>query len=428
MKNMIRYIHPSIIDGAIDAPASKSYAQRAIAIAALTKGESILRNIDHSDDTDAAISIAKKLGAVISNSGRECSVIGGGVPSDNVLDVCESGLSTRLFTPIAALSDKIMTIVGHGSILKRPVSMMEKPLRDIGVTINSNDGFLPLTTQGPMKGGEVEVDGSISSQFLTGLLVSLPLAQGDSVIHVSDLKSKPYVDMTIDTIRAFGVEIENINYKTFNIKGCQKYKPICYNVEGDWSGASCMLVAGAIAGSVTVSNLNPRSLQADKTIIHALDYAGANVSIEWDRITVSKSQLEAFSFDATDCPDLFPALVALAANCNGQSTILGTDRLKHKESDRAKVLAEIYGKMGIEIDLSYENAMVIVGGKIKGGVEIDSYGDHRIAMSAAVASLMADKKNKITGAEAVGKSYNSFWKDLDSISSKTKKSIYRDEQ
>ena len=412
---MIKYGYPGRTEGSIDAPASKSYAQRAIAVATLTQGESILRNIDHSEDTDAALSIAQELGAEIKLSGRECSVIGGRSLVGQILNVNESGLSTRLFTPIAALYDKPITITGHGSILKRPIKMMEAPLHKLGVKISSNNGFLPVEVQGPIQGGEVHVDGSMSSQFLTGLLVTLPLAQQDSIIHVSELKSKPYIDMTIDTLRAFGAEIENTDYKEFIIKGNQKYKPTCYNIEGDWSGASCLLVAGAIAGSITISNLNPRSLQADKAILHALDYAGAHISMEWDQVTVSRGRLEGFSFDATDCPDLFPALTVLAAHCQGESTIIGTSRLKHKESNRATALAEVFGTLGINIDLSYDNVMIVKGGKIKGGVEISSHEDHRIAMAAAVASLTADKRNKITGAEAVNKSYSRVWGDFNKI-------------
>ncbi len=412
---MIKYTSPGRIEGCIDAPASKSYAQRAIAVAALTQGESILRNIDHSEDTDAALSIAKELGAELKISGRECSITGCHSLSGQVLDVNESGLSTRLFTPIASLFDKPVTITGHGSILKRPVRMMEAPLRKLGVKISSNNGFLPIEVQGPLRGGDVQVDGSVSSQFLTGLLVSLPLAAQDSVVRVPELKSKPYIDMTIDTLRAFGAEIENTDYREFRIKGNQRYKPACYNIEGDWSGASCILVAGAIAGSVTVSNLNPRSLQADKAILHALDYAGAHISMEWDQVTVSRGRLEGFSFDATDCPDLFPALTALAAHCQGESTLVGTSRLTHKESNRALALAQVFGTLGIEIDLSYDNVMLIKGGRIKGGAEVSSFGDHRIAMAAAVASLTADKRNKVTGAEAVNKSYSRFWDDLDKI-------------
>lgn len=416
---MIKEIFPSEIKGEVYAPASKSYAQRAVAVSALAHGESILRNIDSCNDIDAAVSVVRNLGASVEIKGRECVVYGGPIHAEGaVLNIGESGLATRLFTPVAALMNVPVTVTGTGSILKRPVGMMEEPLRALGVKISSNKGFLPIELQGKIKGGELTIDGSLSSQFLTGLLITLPLAETDSVIHVKGLRSRPYIDMTIEVLRAFGVRVENENYESFYIKGNQHYRPQCYNVEGDWSGASCLLVAGAIAGEVSVCNLNPHSLQADKAILHALDYAGAGLSLEWDKVTISKAPLVGFSFDATDCPDLFPALIALAVNCSGQTVLMGTNRLKHKESDRAHALTAIYKAMGAEIDNSYENVMVIRGGGLKGGVTVDSFNDHRIAMSAAVAALTSENPVSVTRAECVNKSYCRFWDDLEKIQCK----------
>lgn len=409
-------ITPSNIKGAIYAPASKSYAQRAIAVAALANGTSVLTNLSMCDDTKAAMSVASKLGAELSLCARELTIRSSGLAIEHsVLDIGESGLSTRLFTPVASILSYPVTITGHGSIVSRPMDMMIKPLEDLGVNVKCSSGKLPFEVCGPMCGGEVSIDGSISSQFLTGLLISLPVTPLDSVVNVDSLRSRPYIDMTLDVIHSFGVSVTNENYEKFFIKGSQNYKPCTYNIEGDWSGASCLLVAGATAGEVTVANLNPRSSQADKAIIYALDYAGAVMSIEHDRVTVKKAPLKAFSFDATDCPDLFPALVALAAACEGESTILGTDRLTHKESDRAKTLKEVYGHMGIEIDLNYDRAMIIKGGKIEGRKSIYSHNDHRIAMSIATAALRASEPITITHAECVNKSYNEFYDDLSNL-------------
>jgi 3-phosphoshikimate 1-carboxyvinyltransferase len=222
--------------------------------------------------------------------------------------------------------------------------------------------------------------------------------------------------MTIDTARIFGIEImqKEGDYSEFFIEGGQKYTPADISIEGDWSGASTILVAGAIAGEVTVKNISTLSKQADTAIIRALERAGAGIIIEHDSITVSKRPLKAFTFDATNSPDLFPALAALAAAAEGVSTIIGTSRLSHKESDRAETLRQEYEKLGIEIDISQEDVMTIRGGKIKPAT-VFSHGDHRIAMSLAVSALRCDGEVVIEQAECVEKSYPTFFEDLESI-------------
>jgi 3-phosphoshikimate 1-carboxyvinyltransferase len=294
--------------------------------------------------------------------------------------------------------------------------MMIEPLRALGVEVRDGGGYLPIEVKGPIHGGEIEVDGSISSQFITGLLLSLPLAEEDTTLHVTSPVSTPYIDMTIDTARIFGIEImqKEGDYTEFFIEGGQKYTPADISIEGDWSGASTILVAGAIAGEVTVKNISTLSKQADTAIIRALERAGAGIIIEHDSITVSKRPLKAFTFDATNSPDLFPALAALAAAAEGVSTIIGTSRLSHKESDRAETLRQEYEKLGIEIDISQEDVMTIRGGKIKPAT-VFSHGDHRIAMSLAVSALRCDGEVVIEQAECVEKSYPTFFEDLESI-------------
>lgn len=410
-------IYPSAIYGEIFSPASKSYTQRAVAIASLAKGTSKITNFGLCNDTSAAMGVAQNLGTELNLNERTLLVNGGNLNVENkVLNIGESGLSTRLFTPFASLLPYPITITGEGSILKRPIDMMIKPLSDLGVKISSNNGKLPIEVCGAMKGGEIYIDGSLSSQFLTGLLISLPVCEYDSIINVNNLKSKPYIDMTLEIIKEFGVEIINENYERFIIKGSQNYIPTTYNIEGDWSGASCLLVAGAMMGSVKINNLSYDSQQADKEIITALREAGADITIEKGSVTVKKAQLKAFNFDATECPDLFPALVALAAACEGVTTLKGTSRLTHKESDRAKTLKDIYETLGIEVDITQNDIMTVKGGNIKGGVSVNSHNDHRIAMSAAVSTLRAPKENIILGAECVNKSYNDYYKDLQFIS------------
>jgi 3-phosphoshikimate 1-carboxyvinyltransferase len=377
------------------------------------------------DDTAAALRVVQALGAKVSQTAAGTFSITGGRNADGelcgignadgILDIGESGLSTRLFTPIAALCRTPITITGHGSILKRPMDMMLSPLRALGVEVTGTKGHLPITVRGPMQGGEVEIDGSVSSQFLTGLLISLPLAASDTTIRVKGLRSIPYIDMTIAVMERFRVDVDHRDYEEFYVPGRQTYSPVEMKIEGDWSAASCLLVAGAVSGRVTVRNLNPVSLQADVAIIRALSHAGAHIEQTNDSVTVSRRELRAFSFDATDCPDLFPALAALAASCEGTSEIIGTSRLTHKESDRAQAIFTEYGKLGIEVDLSEENVMRITGGAIQGGATVESYGDHRMAMSLAVTALNASSPVVIRDAECVSKSYSDFWEDFNKL-------------
>ena len=409
-------IHKGRIAGSITAPASKSYAQRAVAAALLAGGETTLTHLDLCNDTRAALDVARRLGASVSHEGTTYTIRGGLNPVSTKLNIGESGLATRLFTPIASLCHMPITINGEGSILRRPIEMMEEPLQALGVEVISNGGYLPISVKGPMRGGEIHVDGSLSSQFITGLLMALPLSPNDTVLHVENLKSRPYVDMTIDLAARFGVAIEHNNYEQFYIAGGQHYTPCTYNIEGDWSGASCLLVAGATAGSITIRNLNHISLQADLAIIEALPRAGAEIITTNSSVTVHEGPLHAFEFDATDCPDLFPALAALAASCEGTSVLTGTQRLTYKESNRAETIAEVFGRLGIGVDLSEENTMRITGGPVSSAV-VDSHNDHRIAMAAAVAALSSDDSVVIEGADAADKSYPNFWNDLDTLRS-----------
>lgn len=404
-------------NGTITPPSSKSYAQRAIALALLAEGRTTLRNIEFCKDTRSAISCIEALGAKVSYLDESTIAIDGGLhPVTDTLMVGESGLATRLFTPIASLNSTPICIKGEGTLLHRPMMMMIEPLRRLGVEVRDGGGHLPIEVKGPIHGGNIEVDGSFSSQFITGLLLALPLAKEDTTLHVRSAVSTPYIDMTIDTAKRFGVEIMHHegDYSEFYIEGGQKYTPADLAIEGDWSGASTMLVAGAISGRVTVKNLSTLSKQADTAICRALERAGAGIIIERDSITVTKRRLRSFTFDATNSPDLFPALAALAAAAHGQSTIIGTQRLLHKESDRAETIRQEYEKLGIEVDISEENVMKIRGGEIHPAT-VFSHNDHRIAMSLAVSALRCKGDVTIENAECVEKSYPTFFEDLESI-------------
>ena len=410
---MERIIVPSKLKGNINAPSSKSMTQRAIAASLLAEGESIILNPSYCDDSLAAMTIAVGLGAKVNPGTGEMKITGAGELREKKLNCGESGLAIRMFSPIAALYPAEIILTGSGSLKKRPMSMIENALNQFGVRCISEGGFLPLTVEGPLKGGNCEIDGSVSSQLLTGLLMALPVAEDDSEIIVNNLKSKPYIDMTLQVLGKFGIKIINDNYKKFNIKGNQKYKPTRFEVESDWSGGAFLLVAGAISGDITVHGLHPESSQSDKAVLTALDKAGAKMTVTKDAIEIKKSDLKAFEFDSTESPDLFPPLAVLAAYSKGISGIKGVNRLIYKESDRAVALVEELGKMGIKVEIS-DNYMLITGGKIK-GAHVNSHDDHRIAMAAAVAGLGATDKVHIRDSHCIAKSYPGFFDDLRNI-------------
>lgn len=406
------------LHGEITPPCSKSYAQRALAAALLAKGTTTLRGIELCRDTRSAIAAIEALGAKVDIIDSSTLEIHGGLsPQSNALNVGESGLAARLFTPIAALCNTPITINGEGTLRHRPMAMMMEPLKSLGVAVRDGGGRLPIEVCGPMRGGRVVVDGSLSSQFVTGLLIALPLASNDTTIEVHGAVSTPYIDMTLKTLERFGINVmyNEGDYTQFYIEGGQEYQAVDYTIESDWSAAASLMVAAAIAGEVTIRNISTLSSQADTAICRALERAGASLIIEHSSITVAHRTLEAFEFDATQCPDLFPALVALAAAAKGVSSIYGIERLRGKESDRGEVLREEYAKLGIEIELDYDsNVMRVVGGEPQAH-DVDSHDDHRIAMSLAITALRINEPIAIKNRECVAKSYPSFFDDIESL-------------
>ncbi len=394
--------------------------QRACAAALLRNGRTFIQNPGSSNDDKAAIEIIRALGASLEVEGESLKVDSEGVKAVNTKINCgESGLSIRMFTPLAALSDQEITITGEGSLATRPMDFFDEILPKLGVTIKSNDGKLPMKIKGPLQPKNIEVDGSLSSQFLTGLLLAYSASGADGVsIKVKDLKSKPYIDLTLDVMVAFGMNVpENKNYEEFvftEAKPGQELAAISYTVEGDWSGGAFLLVAGAIAGPIFINGLDLSSTQADKAIINALMSANAGIAMEAKGIRIHQSRMNGFDFDATDCPDLFPPLVALAAYCKGKTTIKGVSRLTHKESNRAITLQDEFDKMGVLIDLEGDDMIIHGTGKVK-GADVHSNHDHRIAMACAVAALRADSETVIEEAMAVKKSYPGFYNDLKSL-------------
>jgi 3-phosphoshikimate 1-carboxyvinyltransferase len=413
---MILRIQPTKIGGNICAPASKSSMQRACAAALLCRGTANIFNPGKSNDDLAAINVIQKLGAkVTTNNDGSLTVESNGIqPIENEINCGESGLGIRMFTPIAALSSQPLTISGSGSLVTRPMNFFDEIFPQLGIKIESTAGKLPLKIGGPLVTRNIEVDGSLSSQFLTGLLMAFSTAIKETVtINVNDLKSKPYIDLTLQVMKDFGMNVpSNYNYKSFTFSPIHQHlSTVNYTVEGDWSGAAFLLVAGAIAGNITVTGLNVDSTQADKNILQALFACGCSLSIQDRQIEIGPAPLKAFHFNATDCPDLFPPLVALAAYCNGTSVVEGTSRLQHKESNRAITLQEEFGKMGVEITLQ-DDLMLVKGGEVVRGASVHSRHDHRIAMACAVAALKANAEVEIAEAEAINKSYPDFYHHL----------------
>lgn len=462
---MIAIIQPSKISGTVHAPASKSSMQRACAAALLNEGTTIIKNPGKSNDDRAAIGVIQNLGAVVEQQADDTlsitTLAGGLLQADTKQDTgsifCgESGLGIRMFAPIAALSTAAITITGEGSLLTRPMDFFDTIFPQLGIEIESNGGKLPIKIKGPLQPKDITIDGSLSSQFLTGMLFAFGKAATSPVtITVTNLKSTPYIDLTLKVMKDFGYTVTNNNYQSFTIEPVvsedkvvvgedtnhgvegnvqvrvstdlnqeqslvgvpsdskQEPQQLHYTVEGDWSGGAFLLVAGAVAGNITVEGLDVFSTQADKKILEALRDCGCILSITDTIIEVANpvTGLRPFHFDATDCPDLFPPLVALASFCDGKTVIEGVSRLAHKESDRGLTLQQEFGKMGIKIDLQ-DDLMIVHGGTSLNGATVHSHHDHRIAMACAVAALRATGEVAIEEANAINKSYPDFYEHL----------------
>jgi len=411
---MRKYVASSRIEGEIQAPPSKSLMVRAVAAAVMSEGRTVsLVNPSLCDDATAALGIAAGLGAEVRRDAGRVVVEAGVRPPDPVLQCGESGLALRLFPAVAALRSGEFVFEGRGSLARRPVGMLEAPLRALGADCETRRGFAPVRVRGPMRGGRAVVDAGLSSQALTGLLMALPRAEGDSEIVVSALQSRAYIELTLDFLGRAGIEISGEAPGALRILGRQIYARTGYVIEGDWSGAAFLLVAGALAGEITVRGLEPRSLQPDRAVCEALERCGAEVGIAAERITARRRDLRPFAMDLAGAPDLFPPLVALACFCEGTTRLAGADRLRYKESDRAAALVEEFGRLGAAVRLE-GNALVVRGGRLHGGTAA-SRGDHRIAMALAVAGLRADAEVAVEDARAVEKSYPGFFEGLASV-------------
>lgn len=403
-------LHPRTYAGIVKVPASKSYLQRAIAVAALAKGTSTIEGYTESKDALAALRIIQALGATSTLTNDTLTVQGIERFNKEIYLQCgEAGLSARMFSPIAGLSGQKVVVSGEGSLLLRPMHMIEDALTQCGLSVTSQDGKLPLTISGKIQPSELTVDGSESSQLLTGLLIALSAVDGTSTIHVHRLKSVPYINMTLDLMKQLGLHVQHDAHRDFTIHGTGEIKAFDYVVEGDWSGAAFHVVAAAIAGQVRLTNINVHSAQADLAILEIIQQCGAEVHLEEQDVLIKKKALNAFEVDITDCPDLFPILAVLAVCCQGTSKITGIHRLKSKESDRLTCMQEEFATLGITTKV-VNDTIFIAGQEIKGG-KVKAHNDHRIAMALAVLALRSNEPIEIEGIEAADKSYPQFFND-----------------
>lgn len=415
-------IIPSKLKGSVKIPPSKSMAHRAIICAALSDGICRIDNIDYSDDIIATINAMNSLGATIEKHDDYIEVVGiykniNKIKRNRIIDCNESGSTLRFLVPISLLFKGSNKFIGKGNLGKRPLTTYYNIFNDQGIKYSYEENNLNLVVDGELKPGVFEVEGNISSQFITGLLFALPLLNGDSKITITkEMESKGYIDLTLKAISDFGIEIINNNYSEFIIKGNQKYNARNYRVEGDYSQAAFFLCADGLGNNVLCRDLDLNSLQGDKEIIDILERM--NVVFNANEIGLSgevNGELISTVIDGSQCPDIIPVLSAVSALSKGTTEIINAGRLRIKECDRLSAVTSELKKLGAQI-IEKEDGLVITGvEKLQGGVEVWSHKDHRIAMTLAIASTMCKKPIIIKDYECVAKSYPSFFEDFKAL-------------
>lgn len=412
-------ILPSALHGSLTAPASKSMAQRALALALLHRGRTVIRNAGHSKDVEAAVSAIEQWGAKVTRSGSDIVEVRseGRLDPLSTLHCGESGLCARIFIALSALADHPVTITGEGTLMNRPMEGFRDCFSALGVSFHSDRGNLPVTVNGPYKIRDFDLSGKEGSQYLTGLLMALAYAADDeTVIRVHGLTSRSYIDMTIQMLAHFGFAVSRTGYEKFCVRKSTALTSdvVDVSIEGDWSSASFLLVASAISGNLVLTGLKEDSVQGDRRILDVLKIAGVFVKTGNGKTNIEKSEnISSFQYDSGDTPDLFPPLAILASFARGTSVISGIHRLHAKESDRAQSIMEMLSALGIRSRVS-DDKLIIEGGRPSGGL-IDPSGDHRIVMASAVAALGAQSGVTIKNSGAVTKSYPSFFEDLRSL-------------
>lgn len=403
-------IQKRFLKGTVSAPPSKSFSHRAVICAALSGEECLISPLVFSQDVLATIDGMKSLGAEIEFFENGIKIKGFKRPSEEVfVDCFDSGSTLRFLVPVAAALGIKTVFKRSESLAKRPIKVLLDALEKAGVKSEIGEDF-SLKISGKINPGEFSLPGDVSSQFVSGLLMALPMLEKSSKITLtSRLESSGYIEITTEVMKKFGVLTEKTE-NGFIIKGNQKYKPLDYTVEGDWSQAAFFVAMGALGGNVGVKGLNKNSCQADKMIFNFLENFGADISWEKNEVKVNKSNLKAVNIDAAEVPDLVPVLAVLAANAEGETRIKNVRRLRFKECDRLSAISEELAKIGVKIEAS-ENELKITGGKNYAGCEVSSHNDHRIAMALTVMASCVEGNITILNSQCVKKSYPGFFKD-----------------
>ena len=408
-------------------PSSKSMGHREIICAGLAAGTSIIDNISMSKDIEATMRCLKAINVAVDEipsmiEGRKALQISGtGLPmaaADSV-DCGESGSTLRFFLPLGANLNCPLTFTGHGKLVSRPLQAYYDIFDEKFIQYFSDNGNLPVTVNGRLTPGTYKLPGDVSSQFVSGLLFVLPLLNGDSVIEItSPLESSAYVDMTINCLAKFGVQIENERgeHRRYLVPGKQHYVAQDSQVEGDWSQAAFWTVGGSLGASITCQGVNVNSLQGDQAVVSIMERMGAKLQQDANSVTVNGGATKATVIDAANCPDIIPVLTVLAAVSEGTTKIINAGRLRIKECDRLAAMTSELNKMGAAITEEPEG-LTIVGKPegLRGGVKVDAWNDHRIAMSLAIAAQKCAGPIILSGAESVAKSYPTFWEDYKSV-------------
>ncbi|MGN1411820.1 MAG: 3-phosphoshikimate 1-carboxyvinyltransferase [Oscillospiraceae bacterium] len=401
-------ITPSKLRGIVDIPSSKSMTHREIICASLSKGTSIISGVSFSKDIYATLSAMESLGAEYSIKDDTITIKGISTPRDgSTIDCCESGSTLRFIIPIVGALGVKSTLIGQGRLPERPITPFIRELPKKGVSFEYNN-TMPFSMSGQLTNGTFELEGDISSQFITGLLFALPLLDGNSkIVMTSPLQSKPYVDMTIDCMKNFGVYVQSTDYGYY-IEGNQEYKPLNHRVEGDYSQSAFFYVANAIGNDVILQNLSKNSIQGDKKIVEICEKSCYNIK---------GNRLNSYTINATDIPDLVPILAVLGSFGNGISKIVGAERLKIKESDRLVATADALNRIGGKVTPTDDGLIIEPIENFTGGT-VDSFGDHRIVMAIAIATTRSTGDVTILGANAVEKSYPNFFRDYENLGGK----------
>lgn len=402
-------ITPATLCGEVQAISSKSDLHRALIAAALSDLPTKIKYRGLSEDIKATVNCLCAMGAEINITEDIITVIPITTPKNGVLDCNESGSTIRFLLPIIPALNISATVTGKGRLSKRPLSPLYEELTKKGCKM-SEAGKFPLMISGELKCGNFELQGNVSSQFITGLMFALPLLSGDSTITlVPPVESKSYINLTLSVLSKFGIKITE-QKNVYHIKGNQKYcSPQSYEAEGDWSNSAFWLCAGSLGGSITVSGLKYPSIQGDSQILEILSKMGADVFIDVDKITVSGVPYKGISINAADIPDLVPIIAVTSAFAQGETHINGAARLRLKESDRLSTVTSCLTSLGGKVK-ELSDGLIIEGKALEGG-KTDSFGDHRIVMSAAIAASKSHGEVIIIGAEAADKSYPAFFAD-----------------